>query len=500
MSTSPQDHQEEGAIRRSSNNSLEEPLLETSEDEFQENEPNMLRLIDGMPQTTSIMLKSLYFLSGLSASTWGRYSVIYYNLHGLTPQHIGLLQGLMPIVKSISQPFWAFVVDHGCFTRKQIYLSCRILGTFVLLTLSLPWISKSTVRIFVVSLSTVTFSASGILYSYTLDLLGRLHKAKYGQYRVWCAISWGLGAVLMGSITDHFGFEPNFVIYGLLGVFSIALTAAYIPNKTLQEDIKGETNEVARVRDLAVLLCRPRVLVFFLELVIMGAGMGTVESLLFLYLINDLGASTMLCGLSVGVTVMLEIPLFWWSKWFIERMGHDGMFAVAMLCFVIRVVGYTWLTPSTVSWVLLLEVMHGITFALFWTAAMDISKVLSLQTKGWNTTVPVIISTLFQCVGCGSGSIFGGWAMHHFGSRIMYQWTATIVLATLIIHCLGCLATRFCLSTQSSFLSALDEQEPSNGQQLQGGQNLEGEGTIDLLSQPIEYHTAEDCSELTKAV
>jgi hypothetical protein len=35
-------------------------------------------------ERTLVMLKFLYFLSGITASTWGRFSSVYYNQHGLS--------------------------------------------------------------------------------------------------------------------------------------------------------------------------------------------------------------------------------------------------------------------------------------------------------------------------------------------------------------------------------------------------------------------------------
>eukprot|EP00586_Coscinodiscus_wailesii_P020939 CAMPEP_0172493484 /NCGR_PEP_ID=MMETSP1066-20121228/24947_1 /TAXON_ID=671091 /ORGANISM="Coscinodiscus wailesii, Strain CCMP2513" /LENGTH=492 /DNA_ID=CAMNT_0013263685 /DNA_START=198 /DNA_END=1676 /DNA_ORIENTATION=- len=406
---------------------------------------------DGLPRETSILIKSLYFLEGLGASTWGRFAAIYFNLHGLSPGQIGLLGGLMPAVRTLAQPVWGVIADVW-ETRKGVYLLCRVAGTSVLLTMALPRVYESVVGIFVVSLLTVVFSSSGILDSYTLELLGERNKTKYGRYRLWCAVSWGAGAVGMGILTDRFGFEFNFALYGILGYLSCILIAIFVPNQQ-----GGDTTEPkGSVIELVRLLLRPRVGVFCLELVLVGAAMGTVESLLFIYLVDDLGASTLLCGLSVGVTVLLELPIFWNADLLIRRMGHDGMVALAMACFAFRAYGYTLLTPESVTWVLCLEVMHGITFATFKSAIMDVTKILSQQTTGWNTTIPVLTSTLFQCVGSGLGSIIGGWAMEVYGSKAMYRGVSQIVFVVLLVHILGSLIVR-CRSTNESFLPVYKE-------------------------------------------
>ena len=185
----------------------------------------------------------------------------------------------------------------------------------------------------------------------------------------------------------------------------------------------------------------------------MGAAMATVERLLFLYLVNDLQASTVLCGLTVGVNVLFELPIFWYASFFMNALGHDGMFLLAMTCFFVRVFGYTLLTPSTKWLILPLEVLHGITFACFWVVSTDISKVLVHQTKGafWRTAIPSSVQMLYSAIGVSLGSVVGGWAMHTLGSRVMYKWTAGIVGTTWVIHLVGSIVARVCWDG-SSFL------------------------------------------------
>jgi predicted MFS family arabinose efflux permease len=365
---------------------------------------------------------------------------------------------------------WGMAADVW-FGRKTIYLLCRMAGTTLLLTLALPAVYRSIPWIFAVSLLTVTFSSSGILDAYTLELLGETNKTMYGRYRMWCALSWGAGAVCMGWLTDRFGFEWNFILYGFMGILSCLMIAALVPQRTMVEE---QEQEQGKIGDLICLFTRPRVVLFCLELILVGGAMATVERLLFLYLVDDLGASTFLCGLSVGVTVLLELPTFWCADWLLRWLGHDYLVAVSMLCFVVRTYGYTLLTPSTVTWVLALEIMHGITFACFWISVMDVTKILSRQVHGWNTTIPVLTNTIFQCVGGGLGSILGGWTMNKYGSKYMYHGISTIMLVALVLHVMGALVVRYCGSSHcKTFLPTKNEQDPDTTEHSSDPENEE---------------------------
>jgi MFS family permease len=401
------------------------------------------------------------FLRG--SSTWGRFSAIYYNLHGLNSQHIGLIEGIRTATPTVSQLFWGIVAD-SLQSRKRVWLITKTISTVVLLALALPVVYSSFIRILIVSIVAQLFVSDGILDAFTLDLLGTENKIYYGRYRLYASLSWGLGSIVMGWVTDHFGFEPNFVLFGLLGSLMIILVAMRIPDTTARTSIQEGRTDVnaGKFMELVLLFLRPRTLFFLVEVVIMGAGMATVERLLFLYLVNDLQASTLLCGLSVGVNVLFELPIFWYASKFMAVFGHDGLFMVSMICFVIRVYGYTLLTPATKWAVLLLEILHGITFACFWITSTDISKILVHQTRGafWSTAIPSSVNMLYSAVGCSLGSVVGGWAMNRYGSREMYKFTACIVFGTLVLHTIGTVTSKVFFGC--SFLPAGDhgEEEP----------------------------------------
>ena len=405
-------------------------------------------LRDGLPYDTSILLKALYFLDALGSSTWGRFSAIYYNLHHLNSQQIGIIEGLRTAIPTLTQVFWGVVADK-LHSRKLVWLTTKSISTIVLLTLALPIIYSSFAKILAVSLAAQLFVSDGIIDGYTLDLLGTENKMFYGRYRLYASLSWGLGSIVMGLVTDHFGFEPNFILFGLLGALMITLVALRIPETTQSQTQEGADTDSGKVMELVLLFLRPRTFIFLLEVIAMGAGMATVERLLFLYMVNDLEASTLLCGLSVGVNVLFELPIFWYASKLMKTFGHDGLFIFSMACFVVRVYGYTLLGPSTKWNILFLEILHGVTFACFWVTSTDISKILVHQTRGafWSTAIPSSVNMLYSAVGCSVGSVVGGWAMNRYGSREMYKYTAGIILCIFVLHTLGSITSRILYGT-----------------------------------------------------
>jgi hypothetical protein len=44
-----------------------------------------------------LILKALFFLGGISASTWGRFGLVYYTEKGMSSTQIGILEGMLSI-------------------------------------------------------------------------------------------------------------------------------------------------------------------------------------------------------------------------------------------------------------------------------------------------------------------------------------------------------------------------------------------------------------------
>lgn len=438
----------------------------------------------GAPQTSSgtvdemppdlrrhiYLLKFIYFLSAFTGSAWGRFGTVYYLGKGLSDSQIGLLEGCIPAVQVIAMPFWGIVSDK-IRSRKKIQLLTIICSTAILMLLAFPNIADGFDSILAITLCMSMFVSTGILDAHTLDVLGKKYFHLYGRIRMMASIAWGIGALTMGYINDSIGFTANFGIYAGLSTAYVITLALCIPEKTATE-LETRTEEVY-LRDFFKALVKPKMLFFLFQIALMGAGMSVVERLLFIYIKDELGGSTLLCGIAVAVTVLFELPIFWYAKDLLHKFGHHGMFALSMVAQLIRLFGYTVLTEDTRWYILCLEILHGVTFACMWTAAVEYAK--GMVPKQWASSAQSTLSATLGCVGGGTGAIIGGYVMEHHGGKYMYRGAGFILSGALVVHILYMLITKSTgRETVAQINSGSDEQDSIPQSEESAGVNHAG--------------------------
>ena len=433
------------------------------------------------PSTASLLrlCKALYFLNGFSASSFGRFATIFYvDVAKLSAKQIGIVEGAQPVAGMVGQQLIGWISDR-LQRKKIISLVSQCITTSVLLLLMWPRVACCMERILAVMATVAFFSVgAGVLDSYTLDLLGDARRGEYGRYRLWLAVSWGVGNVAMGVVAQ-INFNYNFLAFAVLNVLCILLMGCALPARTHAEQrlvakakealqrsaceprvgepsgcdasSSGADVQSAPVAAFAVLrgaLCRARMLAFLLELIAIGFGFTLVEKFIFVYAMKDLGATPSLCGYSVGVTVIFEIPIFAYGAALLTILGHDLMIWLSLASYVCRVIGYTRLTPQTVWYLLALEPFHGITYALAWTAAVDKMKVE--WPVEWQTTGMLLLNTCMWSIGRTTGSLFGGFYYQHgsllgeTGGKALYLAAGFGGLAVLTLHAIVSLLLKAC--------------------------------------------------------
>ncbi|CAG2056056.1 unnamed protein product [Timema podura] len=136
---------------------------------------------------------------------------------------------------------------------------------------------------------------------------------------------------------------------------------------------------------------------------------GYIESFLF-WLLQDLGASGSLMGITITVAGIAGIPLLVLSGPIIDRIGHANVLFIGFIFYAIRLLGYSIIYNPWLC--LIFEAMESVTSSLSFTAAVTYAAKLS------STTTDTSIQGLL-------GGIYFGVEREPFGMYSIYQVTHT---------------------------------------------------------------------------
>lgn len=300
-------------------------------------------------------------------------------------------------------------------------------------------------------------SLDAVLNAYTISWLKRNRPEVdsadlYGSYRLYGAVSWGIVSLCLGLLMDLTGTTKVMFISMIFfaAVFLYALCNQEETELTVQEEEEGggETKPARRLnvfKDVVELFRQYKgsgmVLgSFFTLMFALAGGMSLVENLLFLYFAEDLKTTYKVMGLSVVITVSLEIPLFAASGMLLKRLGEVRMILIGVVCYTLRVYAYTLIDDKDQLLVLLLEPMHGITVACAYSArVIYVSKVLATENS---QALAQSTITVITALGMMVGTFTGGFMEQFLGASFMYRFYGSLVALCAVmyyaaVHCYG---------------------------------------------------------------
>eukprot|EP00931_Biecheleriopsis_adriatica_P079998 TRINITY_DN53356_c0_g1_i1.p1 TRINITY_DN53356_c0_g1~~TRINITY_DN53356_c0_g1_i1.p1 ORF type:complete len:497 (-),score=88.94 TRINITY_DN53356_c0_g1_i1:47-1480(-) len=376
---------------------------------------------DGCAKSPSIPLwrvKAYYFASFCYFATYGRYATLYFEADGFSASEIGFMIAITRAISTLSTPFWNALADRTKRARK-IQLASLVASSLPFLALALPAEGDNSGLVLRCS-AYWSFALLGAPSGAMMDALARAacdqDAERWGQARIYGAVGWGLMHLLLGPLFDRTGFAAMFASFLLCGAVLFIATLAGTPEAC--SEAKGEVN----FKSVTGILVKNRL--FFGNLVVLGAGFSMVEGMLFLML-REMEASSLLCGLSVVVTVIFELPIFAYAKPLLERLGTRRMVLLGQAAWVVRAAFYAQM--SVAGSVLLIEPLHGVTFALVWTAAIDHVAKPEICGEGLEASAQGLLNACFMGVGPIVGLLAGGMLFDRVGGHAAYATFAVSV-------------------------------------------------------------------------
>lgn len=422
----------------------------------------------------------------------GRFFSLFLQAHGLNPSEIGFILSAGNFVAIFATPFFSVISDKSkSRSTVVLWLVFSSMLSIILHSLALPsfGVIPTNIKFYYLLTTRCLFCfvnrpvltiITAICVVQLRDHFGEDGPAKYGDERVWGTVSWGIVSLMVGLSLDIFVMNviPLYVGNSLMAIcFLISIylfgrdQQKYEIVGTNQNDLNSfgtreDVEEAAEIDDMddertekndtfcstgqTILFNTIKSVIFqegfesislFVLISFLSSGASAVTMLQFLYFHNELNASGFVCGIAVVITVLFEAPLFANASYLLQAYGIETMILIASFSYGIRAIGYA-LVPQ--GWyVLLLEPLHGVTFACMQTAG--VAHVAKYAPKGADSTsqaVFMMVRTISGVIGVG----VGGQIMHVFNGRTLFASFGTLVLSISFLF----IATRYLLRKRYS--------------------------------------------------
>lgn len=365
-------------------------------------------------------VKAYYFASFSFFATYYRYLTLFFEADGFSASEIGFIISVARALTTLVVPFWNALADRTKRART-IQLVSLLASLSPFLALRLPAGHGPAGRGLLARGATFwAFTVISAPSGSMMDALAReacgQDADRWGKARIYGAVGWGLMHLVLGPLYDSAGFDAMFVAFVALAAVLLLATRLGTP-----EACSAASAPVNVLSVLGILRRNP---IFFANITVLGCGFSMVEGMLFI-LLREMKASTLLCGFSVVVTVIFELPIFAHAKPLLMRLGNRNMILLGQAAWVVRALFY-W--RMSVAWsVLLIEPLHGITFALVWTAAIDHVAQPGVCGEGLEASAQGLLSSCFMGVGPIVGLLLGGVLFDKVGGHVAYSIFAVCV-------------------------------------------------------------------------
>ena len=372
-----------------------------------------------------LVVKVLYALYFGAMGIYFTFLNVYFRSIGLSGTEIGLLSTVAPLVGIFAGTVWGLLSDRLGQTRRLLVIASA--GAI------LSVLALSTARTFVVMIPLVAIyslfnsAIMPLVDSTTLALLGE-HRERYGAQRIWGSIGFIITSSASGFIVDALGLHIIFAGYAVaIGLHLVMLFL--LPQQPVE--LRG-----SMLRGLTGLVRQPAWVLFTFSVMLIataGYAMGAFLSVT----VKSLGGSDSLVGLSWTVAAISELPIMAGSAWLFRKVGPARLLVFAFLAYTIRMFLYS--TLAAPEWVLAINCMGGISFALYWVSSVTYAS--QLAPANLKATSQGMLATASNLAGM-IGSALAGWLFDLRGPSGLFQVMALICATALAVFVSGRLLMR----------------------------------------------------------
>lgn len=360
---------------------------------------------------------ALYFLYYGAMGALYPFLNLYYQRVGLSGTQIGLLAALPAVVNFLAASVWSALADRLGFHRGLL--------TLALLGVAVTGFAFSLTAQFVFLLGIALLFAvflgplMPLMDSAALEI-AKQERTDFGRLRLWGTVGWILSAWAFGYLVDrHF----RLLFFGFAGLMTLAaVLSLFQPRPTWA----WERPVWEGVRQL---LGRPGVAPFLVSAFLLWVSSSGGTQFLSLYL-SDIGAGGSTIGAAWAVAAVSEVPMLFFSGWWLRKMGLRGFLFLGYLVYAAR--WFCFSVNRVPGLVVPLQLLQGFSFTAFLVGGVTLMG--RAAPRGLEATAQALFSGTAMGLGGFAGSLLGGYLYQTQGITRLYLVEGGIaVLAALIL-------------------------------------------------------------------
>ncbi|MDA8123723.1 MAG: MFS transporter [Deltaproteobacteria bacterium] len=388
----------------------------------------------------SIHLKALFFLCYVGFGCLSPYAAIFYK-HVLIDADrkpaiglIGLIFFVMPLVSLIANIPAGILADKFRSGKRLITFFCFGTALFAMLIglageagVAGQWgLGGKFFFIFLLLffMNCCYYPITPMIDTETLHFLNAHSRREfYGAYRLWGTYGWSVATILMGALLYRFGHDP-LIFYASAAAYAVMGFASWsgIEAKPTTQPIIIPWHH----------LKKDALFQGFLAFVFLSGVVLNASYIYIGYFFDDIMKTPLEIGWILGTWTLFEIPVLFFSRPLIDRLGNRWLIVSGLLLSGLRLILFSFFTRETpYLWKWTAALLQGPGFALMHLGIIDF--VDRRAHPDMRATYITILNVARVSLASALGGIMGSWLIREWGSAFLMQFCGLFTLVLIFL-------------------------------------------------------------------
>jgi MFS transporter, PPP family, 3-phenylpropionic acid transporter len=368
-------------------------------------------------------LRFLYFSAFACQAAWLPIFADYLHGKGYSGFRLGFILSITPAMMFLVQPIYGYIADIVGYKKTLLIASALAAINFLGYILQGGFFYMAGVTVL---MSLFFNTIQPVLDSLALQLTNKNHHFSYGSLRIAGAAGWSFMGIVTGYFVDNLSTQVIFIVAAAAMVITFLLTLGL---SAYTKDSKEGKNDTPALKQISSLLNNSQLIKILIITIFISIATTTIWNFYSIYM-KENGATAKVVGYGLAIQGLCELPLFYFSAKIIQYFGLKKTLLITLLATALRMWLYS--TVKNPQWALCIEVLHGISWSLFWVVCVEF--VNKLVKDEWKATGQSMLYAAYFGIGAIAGNF---WTSYLYDSKMkiagIFLLNAGIILVAVVL-------------------------------------------------------------------